>query len=622
MQKILLLFLSLSAYCSIAMAHGPSKDDSLFVERNYSKEERYLTMRDGTKLFTTIYAPKDKLSNYPIMLIRTPYSVAPYGATKLKVPLGPNMDFVREGFIFVHQDVRGKYMSEGNFIANRPVVTKGKKSDESTDTYDTIDWLVKNVKSNKRVGIWGISSPGMYASLSLINSHPNLKAVSPQAPVTDWFKGDDRHHNGALMLMGTFSFLSSFGKPRDSIGTKHPGGFGNYNTLDSYNFYLKAGALKNLNTKYLGNKSTLWNEMMAHPNYDSYWEDRNFLPKIKAVKPAVLVVGGWFDQEDLYGPLKTYAHLAGLPKQKAANVHLVMGPWYHGSWTRGLGDSLHMVKFVEPTSKQFREQMELPFFKKHLKQDTSATLPAAKVFFTGENKWASFKQWPPAQTQERALFLTKGNKLSFQQSSNSALPSSDFDAYISDPQKPVPYTNEKTVMRGYKYMYEDQSFAAKRPDVLIYETEVLTEDIRMAGNLKANLFVSTTGTDADFIVKVIDVFPYESKSPMSDYQMLVRGEVMRAKFRDSFSEPKALVPNEVTEVRFDMQDAAHVFKKGHKIMVQIQSTWFPLVDRNPQQFLAINDAEDTDFLKQEHRIYFNATYPSHIKLPIIENNEN
>jgi len=292
-------------------AFAQSKEDSTFIAANYTKEERYIPMRDGVKLFTVIYKPKDQLNDYPIMMIRTPYSVAPYGVQNLKVPIGPNMGFAKEGFVFVYQDVRGKYMSEGTFVANRPYsMSKQKTADEATDTYDTIDWLIKNIKSNKKVGIWGISSPGLYASMSLLDSHPALKAVSPQAPVTDWFLGDDRHHNGAFMLMGTFSFLSSFGKMRDSISTKHPGGFGAYNTTDSYDFYLKTGALKNFNSQYLQEKSVLWNEMMDNPNYNDYWESRNYVKHIKNYKPAVLVVGGWFDQEDLYGPLKTYQQLS------------------------------------------------------------------------------------------------------------------------------------------------------------------------------------------------------------------------------------------------------------------------------------------------------------------------
>lgn len=597
---------------SLAYAQVQTKQDSVFITANYKKQEFSIPMRDGIKLFTVVYSPKDELNDYPIMMIRTPYSVAPYGTEKLRVPIGPNMAFAKEGFVFVYQDVRGKYKSEGVFAANRPYTAfKNNTTDETTDTYDTIDWLIKHVKSNQKVGIWGVSSPGFYASMSLLDSHPNLKAVSPQAPVTDWFLGDDRHHNGAFMLMGSFSFLSSFGKVRDSISTQHPAGFSAYNTSDSYDFYLKTGALKHFNKKYLQHKSLLWNEMMDNPEYNSYWEARSYLRFIKDYKPAVLLVGGWFDQEDLYGPLKTFERLS---KSTDSKLHFVMGPWYHGSWTRGDGDSLGIIDFGQKTALFFREEIELPFFVKHLKGKTTLDLAPVKVFFTGANEWEDFKQWPPEETKPKSLFLRENKGLSFTKPMNTT----SVDSYLSDPSKPVPYTAEKTVFRGYKYMFEDQSFAAKRPDVLVYETEVLADDLKIAGNIVANLYLSSTGTDADFIVKLIDVYPYEAQGKMSDYQLPVRAEVMRSKFRESFRQPKPLVPGEITQVSFDMQDAAHVFKKGHKIMVQVQSSWFPLVDRNPQRFLNIYKADDADFEKHQHSIYSSEKYSSNILLPIIE----
>lgn len=587
-------------------------NDTLYIKENYNKREVYIPMRDGTKLFTSIYEPKDKSKLYPILMVRTPYSVAPYGESNYRVSLGPSREYAREGFVFVYQDVRGKYMSEGNFVANRPIA-KNSKSDESTDTYDTIDWLVKNISSNKNVGIWGVSAPGMYASFSLINSHPNLKAVSPQAPVTDWFLGDDRHHNGAFMLMGTFSFLSSFGRPRDSISTKHPGGFGDYKSIDTYGFYLKTGALKNFNERYLQGKSTLWNEMMENPNYNEYWEERNYLKHIKKVKPQVLVTGGWFDQEDLYGPLKTYAQLS---KYNKDNIHFVMGPWYHGSWTRFDGDSLAKVSFDVKTGIHYRQQIELPFFKKYLKDEPLQEQAQVQIFFTGGNYWKTYQQWPLASQKTTSLYLQENGKLGFEK----PLSTTASVSYDADPAKPVPYTNERTVLRGFQYMVEDQSFATKRPDVLIFESDVLEKDVTIAGNILADLFVSSTGTDADFVVKLIDVYPYEAQSTMSDYHLMVRGEVMRAKYRNSFSKPEPLTPNKVHRVKFDMQDAAHVFKKGHRIQVQIQSSWFPLVDRNPQKFLNIYEANDSDFSKQTHTIHINKQYPSNIILPIIHEN--
>lgn len=596
--------------CFLVSLSFGQQNNASFVKEHYTKREVYIPMRDGVQLFTVIYEPKNTRENYPILMIRTPYSVAPYGLSNYKFPLGPSIDYMYEGFVFVYQDVRGKYMSEGDFVANRPVSDDG-GIDESTDTYDTIDWLVKNVKSNQKVGIWGVSSPGLYASMSLINSHPSLKAVSPQAPVTDWFLGDDRHHNGAFMLMGTFSFLSSFGKMRDSISTRHPGGFGAYHTSDTYDFYLKTGALKNFNKDYLHGQSVLWNEMMDHPNYDSYWEKRNYLKHITHIKPKVLVVGGWFDQEDLYGPLKTFSHIN---KIDSANSHLVMGPWYHGSWTRFAGDSLANLYFGTKTGVYYRNHIEMPFFKKYLKEEELSTIPPVQVFFTGANYWKTFNTWPLNTSLEKKLYLKEGGQLSFE------LPVSINDkvSYDSDPAKPVPYTNMRTILRGHKYMVEDQFFASKRPDVLVFETEVLDKDVVVAGNIVADLFISSTGTDADFIVKLIDVYPFDAKSEMSDYQLMVRGEVMRSKYRNSFSKPAPLQKDKVHQVKFDMQDAAHVFKKGHKIMVQIQSTWFPLVDRNPQQFMDIYQADDKDFQKQTHTIYLNRDYPSSLILPIID----
>ncbi|MDR2283116.1 MAG: CocE/NonD family hydrolase [Sphingobacterium sp.] len=597
--------------CAGYLGYGQNtSQDSVFIKDNYAKREVYVTMRDGVRLYTTIYEPKDNRGQYPIMMIRTPYSSAPYGEMNFRVPLGPHIGFAWEKFIFVYQDVRGKYKSEGDFIANRPY-TKDGNANEVTDTYDTIDWLVGHLTSNGKVGIWGISSPGMYASMSLIQSHPALKAVSPQAPVTDWFLGDDRHHNGAFMLMGSFSFLSSFGKQRDSISTSGPKGFRDYNTEDSYQFYLKTGALKNFNTYYLKGESILWNEMMDNPNYTQYWKDRTYLQHINTLGPAVLVVGGWYDQEDLYGPLKTYRALSKVQKEQ---VHFVMGPWYHGSWTRGTGRYLDSLDFGQNTSDYFRSQIELPFFVRQLKDREVQGVAPISIFVTGDNKWVYPSAWPPEDHEATPLYLHTAMKLSFEKPT---IKKNTFQSYTADPNNPVRYTRDKTVFRGFKYMYEDQYFASQRPDVLVFETMPLDEDVCIMGNIQANLFVSTTGTDADFVVKLIDVYPYEKGNKLSDSQSLVRADVMRAKYRNSFEYPEPLKPNQVTAVSFDMQDAAHVFKKGHKIMVHIQSSWFPLVDRNPQKFVDIYTADDRDFEKQEHRIYMDQAHPSHIILPII-----
>ncbi|RZM26325.1 MAG: CocE/NonD family hydrolase [Pedobacter sp.] len=527
--------------------------DTTFTEANYLKIERKVPMRDGTLLFTTIYLPKDQSKKYPFLICRTPYSVAPYGE-KLKIPAGPNRLFDQEGFIFVYQDIRGKYMSEGQFVANRPYIVnkKGKQTDESSDTYDTIDWLLKNV------------------------------------------------------VMGSFSFLSSFGQQRDSISTKGAAGFSKYGTTDSYRFYMDAGPLKNFNEKFLHGKSMLWNEMMAHESYDDYWKARTPIPHLKKIKPAVLTVGGWFDQEDPYGPLKVYEGLE-LAKPKNDNT-LVMGPWYHGSWSRKDGDVLAGVNFGSKTGEYYRREIELPFFVSKLKGGEDPKLPKAIIFQTGSNEWKRYANWPPADAVNTDLYLQPGNKLTFT-SPKASTPG--FSEYLSDPDKPVPFSEDIKILRGFEYMVENQRFAFMRPDVLSFETEVLEEDVTIAGHLTADLFVTTTGTDADFIVKLIDV------APNNGYQLMVRGEVMRAKFRNDFSKPEAMVPGKVTEIKFDMQDASHAFLKGHKIMVQIQSSWFPLVDRNPQTFTNIYTADESAFQKATQGIYFTPDAPSHIKLQVI-----
>jgi len=600
-----------------------NKEDSLFIRANYTKLERMVPMRDGVKLFTSIYVPKDSSKKYPIMLDRTPYSVAPYGENSYKASIGPSMLFAREGFIIVYQDVRGRFMSEGDFVANRPYVPNKKKKtdvDESSDTYDTIEWLLKNMANNNgKVGTWGISSPGFYTTATVIDAHPALKAASPQAPVTDWFMGDDRHHNGAFFLMGTFSFLSSFGQPRPTPSPDRAPAFTQFGTPDSYEFYRNLGPLKNVNDKIFKGKNKLWNQMMEHGTYDAYWQGMTPVPHLKNIKPAVMTVGGWFDQEDLYGPLKVYAGIES-KSPKTSNM-LVMGPWIHGGWSRSTGEFLGDIRFGSKTSEFYRENIELPFFMHYLKGAANPQLPKAYIFETGSNQWKKYEQWPPKETQQKNLYLHANGKLSFEPPKSEA---TSFDEYISDPLKPVPFTSEIRNIRGSDFMYEDQRFAATRPDVLVYASDVLTEDITISGNVLADLFVTTTGTDADFVVKLIDVYPGDAPndSPrpnvkMGGFQLLVRGEVMRAKFRNSFSQPAAMVPNEITEVKFDMQDAAHTFRKGHKIMVQIQSSWFPLVDRNPQKFVNIYEASEADFQKATHKVYFSEKQPSHIKVAVL-----
>ncbi|MFC6191997.1 CocE/NonD family hydrolase [Dyadobacter subterraneus] len=624
---VFLLFFLLSITPVLHAQKGKINEDSIYIREHYSKIERMIPMRDGIKLFTSIYIPKDISASqkYPILLNRTPYNSAPYGETLFKTSLGPSMSFAKEGYIIVYQDVRGKYMSEGDFEAYRPFIANKKSPkdiDESSDTFDTIDWLLKNIPDNNgRVGSWGISAPGYYATMTAVDAHPALKVASPQAPVTDWYMGDDRHHNGAFFLMGTFSFISSYGAPRPVPTTKGTPPFSAYGTPDSYEFYKKLGPLKNVNEKIFKNENRIWNQLMEHETYDEFWQARTPVPYLKNVKPAMLVVGGWFDQEDLYGPLKTYGGIES-NKPKSPNL-LVMGPWIHGGWARGTGESLGNIRFGSKTSSFYQTSIELPFFNHYLKDKQDPSLPKAYIFETGSNEWKKYDQWPPKNTVEKKLFLHPNGKLSFDAPTTKT---AAFDEYVSDPSKPVPYTSEIRIIRGSDYMYEDQRFAATRPDVLVYESDVLKEDVTISGNVFANLFVSTTGTDADFIVKLIDVYPGDApnNSPvnpnmkMGGFQLLIRGEVMRAKFRNSFSKPEAMVPNKIEHVKFDMQDAAHSFKKGHKIMIQVQSSWFPLVDRNPQKFVNIYKASEADFQSAKHRIYTSGTNASYVGVRVME----
>jgi putative CocE/NonD family hydrolase len=606
--------------------------DSVYIREHYNKIERMVPVRDGIKLFTAIYIPKDISASkpYPILLNRTPYSVAPYGETLFKGSIGPSPLFARDGYIVVYQDVRGKYMSEGDFEAYRPFIAQKKTKadiDESSDTYDTIEWLLKNIEGNNgKVGTWGISAPGYYATMTAVDAHPALKVASPQAPVTDWFMGDDRHHNGAFFLMGTFAFLSSYGAPRPVPTSKGTPAFSAYGTPDSYEFYKNLGPLKNVNEQIFKNQNRIWNQMMDNETYNDFWKARTPVPHLKNVKPAVMVVGGWFDQEDLYGPLKTYQAIEN-NKPKSPNL-LIMGPWIHGGWSRGTGESLGNIRFGSKTSAFYQKDIELPFFNHYLKETADPALPKAYIFETGSNEWRKYDQWPPKNTVEKKLYFHPDGTLSFSPTMTimqvGVKPS--FDEYTSDPAKPVPYTSEIRILRGSDYMYEDQRFAATRPDVLVYQTEVLTEDLTISGNVFADLFVSTTGTDADFVVKLIDVYPgnapndspINANMKMGGFQLLVRGEVMRAKFRKSFSKPEAMTPGKIENVRFDMQDAAHRFKKGHKIMVQVQSSWFPLVDRNPQKFVNIYKASEQDFQAAKHRLFNSGNASSYVGVRVLE----
>jgi putative CocE/NonD family hydrolase len=594
------------------------------VEANYVKSEHSVPMRDGVKLFTVAYAPKDASQRYPIMLTRTPYSVRPYGPDAYPRSIGPSEAMAREGYIFVYQDVRGRWMSEGQFVDARPFNPnkKGKAIDESSDTYDTIEWLLKNIPNhNGRVGMWGISYPGFYTSMGIIQAHPAIRAASPQAPIGDWFIGDDWHHHGALFLVDAFNFYSVIGQPRPRPTSAPPQPF-IHGTPDGYRFFLEMGPLPNADKKYFKGEIGFWNDLMKHGTYDDFWKARRVMPHLRNIKPAVMVVAGWFDAEDLYGTLHTYR---AIEKQNpgVSNI-LVMGPWCHGCWAASDYRALGNIDFGSKVSLHYQENVELPFFNHHLKGKGEAKLAEATMFLTGANEWRTYGEWPPKELQTRSLYFHSNGRLSFEPPAEKGRA---FDEYISDPGKPVPYVPQITNRRGFTtYMTEDQRFAAMRTDVLVYETEVLTEDVTIAGPLQAELFVSTTGTDADWVVKLIDVLPNDAPSPqpnpqsvqMGGYQMMVRGDVMRGKFRNSYEKPEPFAPSAPTRVSFALQDVHHTFRKGHKIMVQVQSSWFPLVDRNPQKFVDIYNATEADFQKATHRVYRSGDMSSHLKIGVLK----
>lgn len=599
-----------------------AQNDSAYIRDNYQKYEYQIAMRDGAKLFTAVYMPKDQSKKYPIMMQRTPYSVGPYGSDKYKTTLGPSSNFVNAGFIFVYQDVRGKYMSEGEFMDVRPhnPVKKGKTTDEASDTYDSVDWLIKNLKNTTgKVGVWGISYPGFYASMAALSDHPAIKAVSPQAPVTNWFLGDDFHHNGAFFQFDALSFYSGFGKKRPNPTTESQAGLV-YPTPDAYDYYLKLGALKNVNERVLNGEIPFWNDLMAHPNYDAFWQARDARKYMNTIRPAIMTTGGLYDAEDAWGALETYKSIE--KNNPGIDNHLVMGPWFHGGWARGKGDYFGDIKFGSSTSTWYQDNVEFPFFMHHLKEAPKPDLAEALMFDIGADKWREFTEWPTKQAVTRNIYFQANGKLSF----DKPLVNNGFDEFVSDPAKPVPFQDGTSNSRSREYMIADQRFAARRPDVLVYETDVLTQDLSLAGPVYANIFAAITGTDADFVVKIIDVYPDSSTSyvlnnqevKIGGYQMLVRGEIMRGKYRNSFEKPEAFIPNKPTEVKFYVPDVVHTFRKGHKLMIQIQSSWFPLVDRNPQQFLDIYKAGDSDFIKATHRIYRETSLPSHITVDVLK----
>src|SRR5574338_58083 len=609
---------------SLSINHCTQSQQS-YVRDNYDKKEYMIEMRDGVKLFTAVYSPKDKSKEYPMLMVRTPYSSGPYGEDKFAGFLGASKDFVQEGFIFVIQDVRGRYMSEGEFDNMRAYIPNktGNQIDESSDTYDSIEWLINNIENNnKKVGLWGSSYPGFYALMGTIDAHPNLVCASPQAPISDWFIGDDMHHNGAFSVLMSFNFFKGFGKSRLEPSTKYPPA-AEYDSPDAYNFFLNHTPIKKLNDEILKNEIPFWDTMMAHGTYDYYWKSRSNLQHLKNIKPAILLVGGWYDAEDMYGPLHIYKTIE--QNDKPNNTRLVMGPWTHGSWIWAKGDSLGDFYFGGNSVDYYRKEILLPFFKYYLKGEGSLNLNDAYVFNTGKNKWRNYPTWPPREAVETKYYLQSEEKLN----QNISTSFNSFSEYLNDPWNPVPYTakfQDSEQFYNPVHLIEDQRYVSTRPDVLTFESDILKENVTIAGPITADLFVSTTGTDADFVVKVIDVYPENEPDPdpnpanveMGGYERLVRTEIFRGKFRNSYENPEPFVLNQIAEVKINLNDAFHTFKSGHKIMIQVSSSYFPFFDVNPNTFFDIYSAGKDKFVKANIKIYHSKEHPSSVMFNVIK----
>jgi uncharacterized protein len=614
-------------------APQPASED--FVRAHYTKYEFRIPMRDGLRLFTAVYVPKASAfpadaGPYPFMMSRTPYSVGPYGEDRYPAHLGPSDEFEKSGYIFVYQDVRGRWMSEGTFVEMHPAIDEKKSAkdvDESSDTYDTIEFLLKQVPNNNgKVGIWGISYPGFYTSASIINSHPAIAAASPQAPMTDLFLGDDSYHGGAFMLSAGFGFYAPFFRAQQNPTSSAGGASFDFGTIDTYKFYLEAGNVANL-SKLMKSPTFLWDDQYKHDTYDDYWQMRDLSRHMKNVKCAVLVVGGWFDAEDLEGPYRTFYAIRKFNPD--TSITLVEGPWVHGGWARNDGDHLGDVQFNAKTSDYFRAGIQFPFFEHYLKGG-GRTFPAAVVFETGSNVWRRYEQWPPKAATAKMLYFHAGGKLSFDPPSEET----SADEYLSDPNHPVPFVGYTTDTVPQRYMVDDQRFASSRPDVVTYETDPLTEDVTIAGPISPHLKVASSGTDSDFDVKLIDVYPDDTPDPdtsmngnkrimsapplhMGGYQQLLRGEPFRAKFRSSWEKPEPLTPGKQTAIDFTMPDLYHTFRRGHRIMVQVESSWFPLTDRNPQTFIDIPYARPEDFKKATEQIFHQKDAASGVEVLVL-----
>ena len=590
---------------------------SSFAQRaddKYNRKEIMIPMRDGIKLFTVVFTPKVQTEKLPFLMARTPYGVSKYQSPEKRAY---TKDLADDGYIFVFQDIRGRYLSEGKYEMSRFSRDKkdAKSIDEASDTYDTIDWLLKNVADNNgKVGMYGISYDGWTSIIAAADPHPALKAVSEQATPSDMFMNDDLHHNGAFRLSYAFeyAFMEEISKT-DSLYQ--------FGINDTYDWYLKLGPLSNINEKYLHGILPSWNAYVAHPNYDDYWKKQAVTSRLDRPRVAIQNVSGWWDQEDMVGPQDVYKFLE---KNDVNNQNfIVMGPWRHGGWSSGTGTSLGNIQFVEQTSTYFRKEIQAKWFAWYLKDKGDGKIPEVTSFQTGSNKWKSYSKWPPKEAVEKNIYLHSDGKLSFEKPL--AKENKAFDSYVSDPANPIPYRTrpiEETYGRGSRWgtwLTEDQRFLNGRPDVLSWQTDTLKEDVTVTGDVMAKIFAATTGSDADWVVKLIDVYPPSTDAKMSGYELMIADDVFRGRFRKSFTLPEAITPDKVEEYSFSLHAADHVFKKGHKIMVQVQSTWFPIIDRNPQKYVPnIFEAKEGDYQKATQSIYHSAQFASSIVLPVVQ----
>ncbi|MES2261041.1 MAG: CocE/NonD family hydrolase [Pseudomonadota bacterium] len=623
-----LLLATAGAGAATSAVHGDAPATAPYsLREHYTKYEFRIPMRDGVHLFTSVYVPKDASKTYPFLVQRTPYSAGVtiderlhYGVDYYPKTIGPSPEFDSSGYIFVKQDVRGRFMSEGKWQEMTPHLKTPRapgEGNESQDMHDTVEWLLKHVPGNNgKVGIYGISYPGFYTSASIIDSHPAIKAASPQAPITDLYMGDDSYHGGAFMLAANFDFYAAFNEEQNPTPLPASWTDFDYGVSDGYDFFLRHRTLQAITATMTPKQRALLLPTVEHSSYDAFWQVRNIAPHLKNIHAAVLTVGGWFDAEDLQGPLTTY-HAIGRYNPGIYNG-LVIGPWAHGAWAHDDGKRLGHVQFDAKTGDDFRRTMLLPFFEHHLKGVAGAPAPAVRAFETGSNVWRQYSAWPPQQAQPRTLYFGADGSLGWQQPAAGGAP---YDEYVSDPARPVPYVGYPVVGVPKEYMVSDQRFAASRPDVLVYRSAPLEQDVTLAGPVRPRLFVSTSGSDADWVVKLIDVYPDDYPQPPADkdkdkerdvgpppttmagYQQLVRGNPLRGKFRHGFEQPRAFVPDQVETLDYSIGDINHTFRRGHRIMVQVQSSWFPLIDLNPQTYTDIPTARMEDFRKATQRVY-------------------